>query len=93
MVRLTVISQTPDEIVLKVEGWVSEAEVPLLEQTLADAFRGTERLVLELKGMKFINRAGIDLLKRWPGERLALRGGASFIRTLLEAHGLGLCEP
>ena len=93
MVRLTVISQTPDEIVLKVEGWVSEAEVLLLEQTLADAFRRTERLELELKGMKFINRAGIDLLKRWPGERLVLRGGASFIRTLLETHGLGRCEP
>ena len=90
MVRITVISQTPEEILLKVEGWVSEAEVPLLEQVFTHSLREAQRLVLELKGVQFINRTGIELLQRWSGKRLVLRGGSPFIRMLLETHGLVL---
>jgi len=88
MLRLTVISQTKEEAVLKVEGWVSGADVALLREEGTRLLRETERLVLDLDGVQFIDREGIALLKPWSGKRLELRGGSLFIRGLLEEHGL-----
>lgn len=88
MIRLTIQSQTPEEVVLQVDGWVSGKNVPILEQEGTRLLRETERLVLDLKGVQFIDEAGIALLQRWSGERLVLRGGSSFIRALLKAHRL-----
>ena len=86
--RVTVISQCPEEVVLKVEGWVWGANVDLLDREGTRWLRETECLVLDLTGVQFIDEAGIALLKRWPQARLVLRGGIPFIRALLETHGL-----
>ena len=88
MIRLTIQSQTPEEVVLQVDGWVSGKNVPILEQEGTRLLREAQRLVLDLKGVQFIDEAGIALLQRWLGERLVLRGGSSFIQALLKAHGL-----
>ena len=88
MVRLTVISHTSDEAVLKIEGWVSGGDVALVEEEGTRLLQQTQRLVLDLKGVRFIDREGIALLQRWSGERLVLRGASPFVRTRLSEHGL-----
>ena len=88
MVRLTIRSQTPKEAVLTVDGWVSGEDVEILEEEGTRLLGKTRRLVLDLKGVQFIDREGIALLKRWSGERLALQDGSPFVRLLLETHGL-----
>ena len=88
MLRLTVTSQSAKEGVLVVDGWVAGKEVALLEQEGTRLLQEAERLVLELRDVRFIDRAGIELLQRWTGERLVLRGGSPFVRMLLERHGL-----
>ena len=88
MLRLTIRSQTPEEVVLEVSGWVSGTDVDILEQEGTRLLGEAERLVLDLTHVKFIDREGLALLQRWSGERLALRGASLFIRTLLEEHGL-----
>ena len=88
MIRLTIQSQTPEEVVLQVDGWVSGKDVDVLEQEGARLLQEARRLVLDLKGVRFIDEAGIALLQRWSGERLVLRNGPPFVRALLEKHGL-----
>ena len=88
MVRLTVISQTKEDTVLKVEGWVSGADVELLEGEIMRLLGESDRLVLDLRGVRFIDQGGIALLKRWSGDRLVLRGLSLFLRTVLEEEGL-----
>ncbi len=88
MIRLTVMSQTKEETVLKVEGWVSRAAVAVLEEEGTRLLEETQRLVLDLKDVKFIDRDGLALLKRWPGDRLVLRGASLFLHTRLEEYGL-----
>ena len=88
MLRIMVVSHSPEEAVLKVEGWVAEDNVSLLEQEGDRCLDQAERLVLDLRGVRFIDRAGIALLQRWSGKRLGLRRGSSFIRALLKVHGL-----
>ena len=88
MLRLTMRSQTPEEAVLEVHGWVSGKDVEILEQEGTRLLQEAQRLVLGLKGVRFIDRHGLALLKRWSGDRLELRGGSSFVRMLLAKHGL-----
>jgi len=89
MIRLTVISQTEEEAVLKVEGRASGTNVALLRQEGARLLREAERLVLGMKGVKFMDREGIALLQQWSGERLRLRQLSPHLHILLAQHGLG----
>ena len=88
MLRLTIRSCSPEEVVLQVDGWVSGRDVDILQQEGMRLLGEAERLVLDLKGVRFIDDAGIALLQRWSRERLVLRDGSWFVQMLLEKHGL-----
>ena len=88
MTRLTLEPRTPQGTVLSVDGWVAGENVALLEREGARLLQRAERLVLYLSGVRFIDRTGIDLLKRWAGPDLVLRGASPFVGALLAYHGL-----
>ena len=88
MIRLRIRSQTPAEVVLEVHGWISGANVALLKQEGTRLLGETQRLMLDLDGVQFIDREGMALLQCWWREGVVLRGGSLFVRTLLEQRGL-----
>ena len=88
MLRISVVSQTPEEVVLKVEGWVVREAVGLLEQEGQRWLDQGRQVVLDLEGVCFIDRAGLELLSGWAGTRLVLRRGSSFVRVQLQSRGL-----
>ena len=88
MLRISLISRSAEEVVLKIDGRLGGEDVHLLEREGGCYLRETKCLVLELEGIRFIDQAGIDLLRRWSGERLELRNASPFVQTLLKSHGL-----
>ena len=88
MLRLTVLSQNPEEVVLKVEGWISEENVDVLAEEGERWLREDVCLVLDLSGVRFIEDAGIELLRRWHGDQVVLQEASPFVHALLEAHEL-----
>jgi anti-anti-sigma regulatory factor len=88
MLRITPITYTQDETILKIEGRLDHSNMQLLEREMQQRSQSTECLVLELKGLKHIDRESITMLKQWPGKQLILRGGTMFVRALLTTHGL-----
>jgi anti-anti-sigma regulatory factor len=87
MLRIMTVSQSPEEVVLQVDGWLVGEEVDLLEQEGVQVLGQDRQLVLELQGVRFIDEAGIALLQGWSSQGLVLQGG-SFIQALLKTHGL-----
>lgn len=87
MLRLVPQSQDPQETVLEAHGWITGESVPLLEQEGESWEREPGRLVLDLAGVRSIDRVGAALLRRWAAEGLLLRGGSAFVRELLREHG------
>ncbi len=88
MIRITVVSQTSEEVTLKIEGWVTYADVELMKEEITRWFREVHRVVLNLTHVRFIDEAGIEMLCGWPRSELVLQGGSPFVRTLLQDHGL-----
>jgi anti-sigma B factor antagonist len=71
------------------------ASVPLLEERLRDALDdGARRLVLDLRGLDFMDSTGLTLLARWSlgarqdGYALALVPGDERIQRLFELTGM-----
>ena len=89
MLHLRVQAQSREETVLAVQGWIAGNGVPLLEQVVAAHRQPGRQLVLELSAVRFVDEAGLELLRRWTGEGVVLRGGSPFVRKLLETHGIG----
>jgi anti-anti-sigma regulatory factor len=88
MLRIDLIALTPQQAVLQIAGRLANGEVAFLEEEMCRWRDQAEQIILDLKGVKFIDRAGISMLKESVGTRLILRDGSRFIKTLLEAHGL-----
>jgi ABC-type transporter Mla MlaB component len=47
-----------------------------------------KHLVLDLQGVRSIDRAGVALLKCWTQDGVALRRPSPFVQALLETQGL-----
>lgn len=90
MLRLSLQSSTDCCRKIALFGNLSGAEVNLLAEEGRRHLAAAERLVLDLGGVRFIDPAGLGLLRSWVGPRVALRGGSAFIRALLAAEGLAV---
>lgn len=88
MLRLTAKEHSTEEVVLAVDGWVSGEDVSLLALEGARRLSQARRLVLDLRQLRGTDAAGIDLLRTWRTDRLALRNGSPYVTALLETHGL-----
>ena len=88
MLRIKALVQSRDEVVLEIEGWISQANIGLLETEIASHFEGAQQLVLDLGGVRNIDRSGLDLLGQWSMQGVAFKGESLFIRTLLRNCGL-----
>ena len=88
MLRIAVLTQTSEEVVLGLQGSVEHREVPFLEQE-GQAWRNRcVRLRVDLDQVRFIDGEGLDLLERWSAAGMLLCGGSLFVRTLLQGRGL-----
>ena len=92
MIRLTMRSQTPQEVVLEVDGWVSGKNVEIVKQEGTRLLHETQRLILDLSGVKFIDRKGFTLLQGWSGERLGLQT-FKYVASLVRLLGLHSTHP
>jgi len=85
LLRLTMIERDSDRAVLAAHGDIATSDVALLSRELERLRWSACSLVLDLSQVRFVDAAGAELLRRWAGTGLTLRGGSLFVQTLLRS--------
>jgi ABC-type transporter Mla MlaB component len=98
MIRIDVLEQTQEQVVLQVQGDLHATEMELLEGEVRRWLGQVEQVVLDLSGVPVVNWTGLDRLQQWvvvppqeaprEGVRLTLRCRARCLRNLLRARGV-----
>jgi anti-anti-sigma regulatory factor len=97
-IQIDTIARTPSEAVLTVAGRLADGAVPLLDGELSRLLADAGRVVVDLRGVQFIDNRGLALLRRLalksqtdprqPRVQLSLRNGSPFLRQRLASRGL-----
>ena len=88
ILKIDLVQHSSQEETYALAGWLAGEEVPVLEQACGPVIEQGLRLVLDLQGVRSIDAAGLELLRRWAQQRLVLRGPSAYLQQLLAAHGL-----
>lgn len=89
MLRITQVSEDSDQVCLKVEGrvigdWVSE-----LDRTCGSCLSQSRLITLDMSDVTYIDRQGVETLKRILGENVRLTGATLLVQALLGRQVVG----
>ena len=85
MLRISISDSAKDEVILHVEGEVTEPLTSELERVVTMQISEGKRVVLELSGVRFVDAHGVDMLHNWR-QAVALRNCTPFVNELLKAR-------
>ena len=83
MFRITPMSDDGQTVHLKVEGRVVGDWVPELDQVCGSWLSQKKKVILDFSDVTFIDRRGMNALKRLLGERVQIMGARLMIQALL----------
>ena len=88
MLRISISDSAKDEVILHVEGEVTNPSSGELERIVTTLVSEGKRVVLELSGVRFVDAHGVDLLHHWRKSiaLVALRDCTPFVNELLKAR-------
>jgi ABC-type transporter Mla MlaB component len=69
---------------LRLEGRVTQTQLPKLERSRAEFQQADCRLVLDLSGVSFVDRESVTALPRMRLDGIIITGCSSFVGELLE---------
>ena len=89
MLRITQVNEDSGQVCLKVEGrvigdWISE-----LDRTCGSCLSQNRPITLDLSDVTYIDRQGVETLKRVLGEKVQLKGMTLLVLALLGQQVLG----
>ena len=85
MLKITTSDCSKDEVILRLEGDVSDPSVWELERVVTALLSGRRRVVLDLSGVRFIDAPGVELLHEWR-QSVVLRNCTPFVKEVLKAR-------
>ena len=85
LLRILISDSAKDEVILHVEGDVTEPGSSELERVVTTLVSESKRVVLELSGVRFVDAHGVDMLHDWR-QSVALRNCTLFVNELLKAR-------
>ena len=89
MLRITQVSEDSDQVCLKVEGRAIGDWVSVLDRTCESCLSQSRHITLDMSDVTYIDRRGVETLKRILGERVRLTGATLLVQTLLDRQVLG----
>jgi hypothetical protein len=88
MLRITLEETLRPRATLRLEGSVAGEWVALLERECIGLLRAWVALILDLKGVGFVDRAGVEVLRRLGRAGVEIRGCSGTVESVLEGEGI-----
>ena len=90
MVRIDILSQSPEEAVMRVAGWVQhDRDIELVAQEGNRCLESSKLLVLDLEHLHQLHDFALPRLQEWQAQgRLQIRAWHHLIDFKLRYHGL-----
>ena len=76
------IKKNQEETVLEINGRLDTITAPVLDKTISEDIGDTKNLVLDVKGMEYISRAGLTVLLT--AQKKMIAGGTMKLITVCE---------
>jgi hypothetical protein len=92
MLRITLEEGSRPRATLKLEGSIAGAWVALLERECLGLLQAWGELSLDLSGVGFVDRAGVEALGRLNRAAVEIRGCPGTVASVLEAEGIHLAR-
>ena len=87
VLRITRDDEPVSGVTLKLDGRLTDPWAGLLEQECSRALRSTRPVIIDLSGVAFVDRAGLDTLSRLDREGVSIRGCSDLVASILTAEG------
>lgn len=89
MLRITRVAESPSQVTLKLEGRIVSAWVALLEGECLAGLCERGRVILDVAEVTFIDRRGLEMLRRIMSSQLQIINASALVEALLHGKGEG----
>lgn len=89
MLRITRVADSPSQVTLKLEGRIVAEWVALLECECLAGLHERGRVILDVAEVTFIDRHGLEMLRRIISSQLRIINASALIEALLRHTGEG----
>ena len=88
VLRITRDDETASGVKLRLDGRLVEPWASLVEQECSSALRSARAVTVDLSGVAFVDRTGIEALGRLDRAGVAIRGCSDLVASILAADGI-----
>ncbi len=87
MLKITKIQESGSEVLIKLEGKITEQWAALLDGECREYLRHKKVVYLDCMNVNFIDERGVEVLRSLPNNQVSLMSAPGFIAELLQIGG------
>ncbi len=87
MLKITKIQESKSDVLLKLEGKITEQWAALLDGECRTILRQQKAVYLDCSHVDFIDARGVEVLKNFPRSQVTLMSAPGFVTELLQSGG------
>lgn len=87
MLKITKVQESGRDVLLKLEGKITEQWAALLDGECRSFLRQKKAVYLDCSQVDFIDQRGVEVVKNFPPAQVTLMSAPGFVTELLEIGG------
>ena len=84
MLRISKLCENPSGLRLKLEGRIVSEWVSILEEQILECLKKTQKVLLDFSELRFVDKDGVEMLRRMPSEKIEIINCPGFIEEFLK---------
>jgi hypothetical protein len=86
VLRISKVYENPSGVKLKLEGRIVSEWVSILEEKILECLKKTKKVLLDFSELRFVDKHGVEMLRRMPSEKIEIINCPGFIEELLKEN-------